>query len=59
MEASFKGHAELVDFLLQRGADPNAKGAEGYTPLMMAALGGHTECTLSRVINIFVIKFFV
>lgn len=43
--AAFKGHAECVKLLLERGADKEAQGKEaGRTPLMRAALGGHLDC---------------
>jgi tetratricopeptide (TPR) repeat protein len=38
--AAFNGHAEIVDFLLGRGADVNALSTNGSTPLMMAAREG-------------------
>lgn len=35
--AAFDGHVDSARLLLERGADPNAKGPHGVTPLMMAA----------------------
>lgn len=36
------GHVELADLLLRRGADPDARDAEGWTPLLAAC---DTRCT--------------
>ena len=41
-----KGRPDIVNYLLEQKCDPNEAGFEGYTALMMAALGGHTETTL-------------
>ena len=39
--AAREGNAELVGLLLDRGADPNAAGAEWATPLAWAERRGH------------------
>jgi hypothetical protein len=39
--ASEKGHVEVVEFLLDNGADINAKTGRGYTALMYAKLNNH------------------
>ena len=39
--AAEAGHLELVDLLLQHGADPNALTLEGWCPLCLAAAQGH------------------
>ena len=42
--ASFKGHLEVVEYLVEEcGADVNAKDVDGYTALICAAEGGHPE----------------
>ena len=35
------GRTDSMRFLLERGADVDAQDYEGYTPLMLAVLGGH------------------
>ena len=45
-KTNIKGRSEIVNYLLEQKCDPNESGFEGYTALMMAALGGHTETTL-------------
>ncbi|XP_072432623.1 IQ motif and ankyrin repeat domain-containing protein 1-like isoform X2 [Chiloscyllium punctatum] len=40
-EASGGGHPEAIRFLIEKGANPNSKGAYGRTPLYRAAFGGH------------------
>ncbi|GBM77458.1 Ankyrin-3 [Araneus ventricosus] len=35
------GHAEVVQFLIEKGADINAKGVDGITPLHLALEEGH------------------
>ncbi|XP_067909710.1 IQ motif and ankyrin repeat domain-containing protein 1-like [Heterodontus francisci] len=40
-EASGGGHPEAIKFLIEKGANPNSKGAYGRTPLYRAAFGGH------------------
>ena len=42
LEAAYGGRADLVGEALDRGADANAAGSDGRTPLMLAAYGGHT-----------------
>jgi ankyrin repeat protein len=41
--AARAGHREMVEFLLQQGADPTAAGADWATPLEWADRGGHTQ----------------
>ncbi|KAJ7362215.1 hypothetical protein DFH08DRAFT_799268 [Mycena albidolilacea] len=41
--ASYYGHAEIVSFLLEKGADVNAAGGENGSSLQAAAAEGHTE----------------
>jgi ankyrin repeat protein len=39
-EAALKGHREIVELLLERGAAVNARNSSGATPLHDAALAG-------------------
>lgn len=41
-EACLNGHAEIVELLLQEGADADAMGGDGDTPLHDAIGNGHT-----------------
>ena len=41
--ASFNGHAAVVDYLLKKGAEVNARTANGSTALLFAARFGHLE----------------
>ena len=41
--AARAGQKELVELLLERGADPTLAGAEWATPLAWARKGGHSE----------------
>jgi ankyrin repeat protein len=41
--ASFGGHAEVVGFLVDKGADIEAVNGGGFTPLQLASYGGHRE----------------
>ena len=41
--AARSGQQELVEFLLGRGADPTAAGADWATSLAWAEKGGHAE----------------
>ncbi len=43
MEAAVEGNEEVVKFLLNRGADVNAKDKDGWTSLMGATVEGHLE----------------
>ncbi|KAG0483418.1 hypothetical protein HPP92_011502 [Vanilla planifolia] len=47
--AAFKGRAEAVRELLERGAEVEAVDDEGYTPLRCALEAGHTEVALLLV----------
>ncbi len=37
------GHTKIVDWLLQKGVNPNYRYAAGYSPLLTAAANGHLE----------------
>jgi ankyrin repeat protein len=39
--ASYKGHLEMVKFLLEKGADIEAENGSGFTSLQLAVYGGH------------------
>ena len=41
MHAAFAGNVELVNLLLEKGADPNARNGEGKTPSTFAREKGH------------------
>jgi len=43
--ASTHGYAEVVEFLLQKGANVNCRGINGYTPLMHATI----SCSLNTM----------
>ncbi|XP_072108199.1 IQ motif and ankyrin repeat domain-containing protein 1-like isoform X2 [Mobula birostris] len=40
-EAAGGGHPSAIKYLIEKGANPNSKGAYGRTPLYRAAFGGH------------------
>ena len=42
--AAWKGHADVVKFLLDQGADPNVVENSGDTPLHYAASWGFVDC---------------
>jgi uncharacterized protein len=48
--ASRNGHTEIVEMLLEKGADVNAKTNEGITALIRASEKGHTE-TVARLLE--------
>lgn len=41
--AAFNGHAEVVGYLLDHGAEIDARADNGFTALIAAARGGHEE----------------
>lgn len=43
MISAYKGHADVVEFLLSNGADPNQQALCGATALHYAAECGHVE----------------
>ena len=43
MAAADKGHPEIVNFLLEAGADVNARDFSGYSALGFAQNAGHAE----------------
>ena len=46
MAASVRGHKEVVDVLLKKGADVNAQNVDGHTALMFAYNGKNQVETL-------------
>ena len=46
--AAARGDADAVNALLADGADVDAPGAKGLTPLMHAAVGGHAGVMPAR-----------
>mmetsp|Transcript_144974 Transcript_144974/g.464630 ORF Transcript_144974/g.464630 Transcript_144974/m.464630 type:complete len:100 (+) Transcript_144974:231-530(+) len=43
MQASYNGHVEAVKFLVEAGAEVNAKTTDGATALLWASIQGHVE----------------
>lgn len=43
-EATANGHAQVLDYLLDKGGDVNCRANSGYTPLHLASSSGHVEC---------------
>ena len=43
--ASWDGKDEILYYLLDAGAKADVVGTDGYTPLFLAAAGGHLACT--------------
>jgi hypothetical protein len=41
--AAFEGRAEVIRYLLEKGADKDALAPNGFTALMLAARGGHID----------------
>jgi hypothetical protein len=41
--AAFEGHADVIKYLLEKGADKNSLGPNGFSPLMLAVRGNHVE----------------
>jgi ankyrin repeat protein len=41
--AAFTGRMEVVELLIENGADVNAKDEDGGTPLLYVTLSGHKE----------------
>ena len=50
MQASKRGHAEVVSLLLKAGANPNAKNSRKQTALIIASKRGHAEA-VSLLVN--------
>jgi len=42
-EAAVAGDVELVEMLIENGADVDARDVHGYTPLILAIQAGHTD----------------
>ncbi|XP_046453810.1 myotrophin-like [Daphnia pulex] len=44
LHAADYGQHTIVNYLISKGADPNAKDSHGITALLAAIWEGHTEC---------------
>ena len=49
--AAWQGHKEIVELLIGKGADVNAKDYARWTPLHGAALSGHKEIAELLIAN--------
>ena len=45
MTAAWLGKDEVLEFLIQRGANLDVKSRSGFTALMYAVLGSRLKCT--------------
>ena len=43
LRAANEGHTAYLRALLARGAQPDARDSQGFTPLMLAAQGGYVD----------------
>lgn len=43
MQAAVRGHADIIDLLLLRGADPNYSDFDGVSAISLAGQYGHPE----------------
>ena len=54
MESADKGHLDIVDILIEHGADIHDRNDNGHDPLISASIGGHVnvvEFLLSKGAN--------
>ena len=56
--AAKMGSIELLSFYLKNGVDANKSDQERRTPLMLAALHGHTECVKELILHLNQIQLF-
>ena len=49
MRAAGEGRAQLVEWLVERGATLNHSAKYGLTAVMLAALGGHVEAVRTLI----------
>lgn len=45
-DAIIQGNSQIINPILNSGADPNVQGEDGYTPLMWASLSGQLYIAL-------------
>ena len=50
-KASKEGDIDLIEFLIENGADINARTSHGFTPLLYAAKNGHHSIIELLVVN--------
>ena len=49
--AAFGGHLDIIDYLIDKGADVNSKTNDNITPLLTACIMGHEKCVESLVVK--------
>jgi ankyrin repeat protein len=47
MYAAYNGHAPVVNYLLENGAEVNAQASNGFTALIAAAKGGYENIVIT------------
>ena len=56
MHASFEGYTEIVQLILEKGSDVNAKDSNGRTAMLVSFIWGNSKEAIEKVMRLLIKK---